>query len=258
IPFLWMAPLSLYLLSFILCFEYERSYIRGLWMPILLVGAGVTVAVLRIGIWVPMLVQLAVHLVTLFAACMVCHGEVARHQPDSRHLTSFYLWVSAGGAAGGAFTGVLAPAVFPDLWELPLALVAACVLAVGIAARTALAPSGLTGNAWRRLGRATMVVYVLGVAAALAFHVQGELHGYIRVERGFFGVLRVDEDASPEGKLRRRLKHGRIIHGFQFVDPELARVPTTYYGSTSGVGLGIAHHPRRLAGQPMKFGFVGL
>jgi len=72
------------------------------------------------------------------------------------------------------------------------------------------------------------------------------------------GVLRVDEDTGESGKLRRRLKHGRIIHGVQFGDPELARIPTTYYGEGSAIDLAIRHHPRRRAGQPMRFGFVGL
>ena len=92
----------------------------------------------------------------------------------------------------------------------------------------------------------------------LAYHARTELVGYIHVDRSFFGVLRVDEYLTPSGKLRRRLKHGRIIHGLQFTDPELARVPTSYYGAGSGVGLAINHHPRRLMSQPMKLGFVGL
>ena len=101
IPFLWMLPLSLYLLSFVLCFEYERVYHRGLWVALLLLGAGATAVIIRVGVDAPMLLQLAVYLLTLFFACMVCHGELVRHKPDPRHLTGFYLLVSAGGAAGG-------------------------------------------------------------------------------------------------------------------------------------------------------------
>ncbi|HKE16720.1 MAG TPA: hypothetical protein VKB80_17725 [Kofleriaceae bacterium] len=257
IPFLWMLPLSLYLISFILCFEVERAYHRGVWMPLLLVGAGGCAALIRIGIGVPMLLQLAVYNMTLLAACMVCHGEVVRHKPDPRHLTGFYLFVAAGGAAGGLFAGILAPLLFPDLWELPLALVAACALAVVITAR--IPPPGLRPGG-RRLRSILLGAYVLAMSGVLGWHIEAELAGHIHVARGFFGVLRVDQTRGPSGtgKLRRRLKHGRIIHGFQFVDRDLGRQPTSYYGPDSAIGLAIRNHPRRLAGRPLKLGFVGL
>ena len=331
IPFLWMLPLSLYLLSFVVCFEYERWYHRGVWVSLLLLGAGTTAAIIRLGVDAPMLLQLAVYLITMFAACMVCHGEVVRHKPDPRHLTGFYLYVSAGGAAGGMFTGILAPNLFPDLWELPLALVAACALAVGLTLRdwpsagprlrgveflvgitvflgmTATLAAGayyghtmlvetlpvagvvafaiaaivlvvLVAHAVSRLfarndaGRARVAnvrwtvvnlalpTWLLALTAVLAHHAYTELDDYIYIQRGFFGVLRVDQDGSVDGtrELRTRLKHGRIIHGIQFADPDLSRMPTSYYGSNSGVGLAIRQHPRRLAGEPMKLGFVGL
>jgi hypothetical protein len=257
IPFLWMLPLSLYLLSFILTFEYERSYRRDLWLLLLMLGASGSAAMIRIGIGVPMLIQLAVYNVTMFAACMVCHGEVVRHKPDPRHLTSFYLFVSAGGAAGGVFAGILSPLLFPDLWELSMALVAACALAVWLAVRE---PAGRRITRARRVRNVLLVANVLAVAGLLVYHVKEEFAGHIHVDRGFFGVLRVDQTRgkSGTGDLRRRLKHGRIVHGFQFVDREMARLPTSYYGPASGIGLAIRNHPRRLAHRPLKLGFVGL
>ncbi len=253
IPFLWMLPLSLYLLSFVLCFEYERVYTRALWIPLLLLGCAGTTAVLRKGIEVPMLIQLAAYLGTLFVACMVCHGELVRLKPAPRRLTGFYLMVSVGGAAGGLFTGIVAPAIFPDLWELPLALVAACALAIGLA---------LTAWPAARLHRLVAVTlagaYLVGLTGVLAYHAHHELDDHIHVSRGFFGVLRVDQDTGESGELRTRLRHGRIIHGLQFADPDLAAMPTTYYGPGSAVGLAIRHHPRRDRNEPLRLGFVGL
>jgi hypothetical protein len=257
IPFLWMAPLALYLMSFILCFEYERSYLRGVWIPLLFAGAAISVAVLRIGVKVQMLVQLGVHLGTLFAACMVCHGEVVRRKPAPRHLTAFYLHVAAGGAAGGLFAGVLAPALFRDLWELPLALLAACGFAVAVVLRAARARPEQLRDGGRRLLRLLAPAYLVALAIALGHHVYTELDPFLRVERSFFGVLRVDREVSPSGKPRLRLRHGRILHGLQFTDPDLARLPTTYYGAGTAVDLAIRHHPRR-ARAPMRLGFVGL
>ncbi len=254
IPFLWMLPLALYLLSFVLCFEYERFYRRGLWIPLLLIGGGCTVAVIRLGVGAPMVVQLLTYLLTLFFACMVCHGELVRRKPAPRYLTGFYLWVSAGGAAGGVFTGIVAPSLFPDLWELPLALVAACLLALvlGLGARA---------SRYRRVqlvARGLGSLYVLAVAGTLVWHAHEELYDNLHVSRGFFGVLRVDQDVDDDDELRTRLRHGRIIHGLQYADPELAREPTSYYGPGSAVGLAIHTHPRREGGTPMRLGFVGL
>jgi hypothetical protein len=277
IPFLWMLPLSLYLISFILCFEYERWYRRALWMPLMLLGSGGTAAIIRVGVDAPMIVQLLVYLLTLFSACMVCHGEVVRHKPDPRHLTGFYLMVSAGGAAGGVFTGILAPNLFPDLWELPLALIAGCALAVGLVlrspsvqlpaltvaagqatVRTFLRVSAYAWDlGWQMVRRPVLLAYLLALTGVLAWHAHYELDDYIHIKRGFFGVLRVDQDGAGS-ELRTRLKHGRIIHGIQYADPVSSRMPTSYYGPNSAVGLAISHHPRRLASQPLKLGFVGL
>ncbi len=254
IPFLWMLPLSLYLLSFVLCFEYERVYQRNLWIPLLLVGAGCTAAIIRVGVEAPMIAQLVTYLLTLFFACMVCHGELVRHKPAPRHLTRFYLWVSVGGAAGGVFTGLVAPNLFPDLWELPIALVAACTLALALAQRGGWPRGALLRSMLTALGAA----YLVALAGVLAYHAHQELEDHIHVTRGFFGVLRVDQDTGETGELRTRLRHGRIIHGLQFRDPELGRMPTTYYGPGSAVGLAIRHHPRRARNQPLRLGFVGL
>lgn len=257
IPFLWMLPLSLYLLSFVLCFEYERAYHRGVWVPLLLLGASATAVVVRVGVDVPMLYQLATYLLTLFFACMVCHGELVRHKPDPRHLTGFYLLVSAGGAAGGLFTGLVAPNLFPDLWELPLSLVAACALAIVLAVR-GIRNVHRRGEFLRGSSIALGTAYLLALTGVLAYHAHHELEDHIHVTRGFFGVLRVDQDVGENQELRTRLRHGRIIHGFQFADPDLSRMPTSYYGPNSAVGLAIRNHPRRVRSEPLRLGFVGL
>jgi len=266
IPFLWMLPLALYLLSFVLCFEYERLYHRGYWIPALLLGGGATAAVIILGVDAPMLVQLAVYLLTLFFACMVCHGELVRRRPDPRHLTSFYLTISAGGAAGGIFTGILAPALFLGLWELPLALFAACALAL-TSARDSIWPQriilrrlgGIRPATLARLATTLGGVYLLALAATLGYQTFTELDDHVVVSRGFFGVLRVDTDGTAAaGDLRYRLRHGRITHGIQFSDPDLSRQPTTYYGPGSAVGLAIRHHQRRARNEALRLGFVGL
>jgi hypothetical protein len=254
IPFLWMLPLSLYLLSFVLCFEYERVYHRGVWVSLLLLGAGATAVIIRVGVDAPMLVQLAVYLLTMFFACMVCHGELVRHKPDPRHLTGFYLLVSAGGAAGGLFTGLVAPNLFPDLWELPLSLVAACALALVLAGRGALPRRPLLRNAFTALAsptcspspacspttpttssRTTSTSRAASSASCASTRTSARTTS---CAPACATVASSTASSSPTPTSRP--------HAHQLLRPG------------SAVGLAIRNHPRRLRSEPLRLGFVGL
>ena len=130
VPFLWILPLALYLLSFVLCFDSERWYVRRVWATFLALGVMLTAFVLERGVSAPILLQIGVAALTLFAACMVCHGELARLKPAPARLTAFYLVTTIGGACGGAFVSVAAPLIFPGTWEYPLGLWMATILAL--------------------------------------------------------------------------------------------------------------------------------
>ncbi|MBX3438562.1 MAG: fused MFS/spermidine synthase, partial [Planctomycetaceae bacterium] len=133
VPFLWVVPLSLYLLSFILSFESDRWYHRSFWA---FATGGLVVAacgVLSFGKNLPLPVQGTVYLAMMFSVCMTCHGELALRRPVPQHLTAFYLTLSAGGAGGGAFVALVAPLVFADYWEFHLSLLAAALCAAWVA-----------------------------------------------------------------------------------------------------------------------------
>lgn len=122
IPFLWIVPLALYLLSFILCFESERWYQRYIWAPLLVAAAGGVLWLLNTDETVHILVQVGLLALTLFACCMVCHGELVRLKPHASRLTGFYLMVSVGGALGGLFVSLAAPHIFSSFWEFHIGL----------------------------------------------------------------------------------------------------------------------------------------
>jgi hypothetical protein len=122
IPFLWVLPLSLYLLTFIISFDHARWYHRGVFTSLLVVGTAVVCLVLPAGNDAPMRLQIIVYTATLFIACMVCHGELYRLKPPPKYLTGYFLYISAGGALGGFFVAILAPAIFKDYRELQLGL----------------------------------------------------------------------------------------------------------------------------------------
>ncbi len=122
IPFLWVLPLSLYLLSFILCFDHPRWYSRPLFSGLFMLGTLVDLHLLTAGHHARLPQQIAGYSATLFAACMLCHGELFRLRPGPRQLTSFYLFIAAGGAAGSFLVAVVAPLLFDRYLELQLGL----------------------------------------------------------------------------------------------------------------------------------------
>jgi len=250
IPFLWVLPLALYLLSFVLCFEASSWYRRWLFLPLLAAGfAGVCVTLTRSNPSIWTLIPL--YSATLFAACMVCHGELARSKPHPRHLTGFYLMLALGGAAGGVLVGLVAPKVFEDLYELPIGMVALSLLVTVALLRDR------SSVLHRRFGIAARIVF-LALAAALAvalYRTYAENSADTRVtSRNFYGVLNVrDSGEGPDAM--RSLSHGTIIHGKQFLEPDRRDWPTSYYGLRSGVGLALLG--ARGHG-PLRVGVVGL
>lgn len=258
VPFLWVAPLSLYLLTFILCFDSSGWRQRVFYSWIFVAFAAATAAVLSGGERIAATVQVLVLFGTLFVGAMFCHGELASRRPDPRFLTLFYLVISGAGAAGGIFVAILAPRLFSSYIELPITVAATLALAC-LASRPALSPSLLRRNqsdsrvssAFNRLGIATVFV-----GAGLGYAAFSDRTDCLHRERNFFGVLRVIEE-HPEisQSAIRGLVHGRITHGAQYLSEERRRQPTTYYTPRSGIGIALTHHK---ADQPRMVGVVGL
>jgi hypothetical protein len=253
VPFLWVLPLTLYLLSFILCFDQAWWYPRRLYAASLTVSIVCLYVLLMNGGNVPLLTQVVVHFTALFFCCMVCHGELVRLKPSPRHLTSFYLTMSAGGAAGGLLVGLLAPLVFSRYVELHLAILASCIIAVGVLVRD---------DDWLRTGGKPRWVFgclllaLFGGVRALATCAAEAEAGELAVSRNFYGVLRVAAaDLDEPHMAMHRLVHGRIVHGMQFLADDRRQIPTSYYGEHSGVGLVLQHLGD---GRPLKVGLVGL
>ena len=122
IPFLWVLPLSLYLLSFIISFDHARWYHRGIFTALLVVAMVTVFQLLPAGNDAPMTYQIVGYTVALFVACMVCHGELYQLKPPPRYLTAYFLFISAGGALGGFLVAIVAPAVFDDYRELQIGM----------------------------------------------------------------------------------------------------------------------------------------
>lgn len=251
IPFLWVLPLSLYLLSFILVFDHDRWYPRGTFTIALVVSVTCVTVVTFQSSQMSILPQLIVDFAALFCCCMVCHGELVKLKPDPRYLTSFYLATAAGGAAGGLFVGLLAPVVFERLLELQLGLVGCCVCVLCAQRRQRVGVLAANKTLWLCSG---LLVTLIGLVRVL--NTTEASQSEIAVSRNFYGVLRVLEECPDEPQQHfRTMVHGRTLHGRQFMALDRRREPTTYYGEDSGVGLALRNLPRSGG---IHGGFVGL
>lgn len=260
IPFLWIAPLTLYLLSFIIVFAGDRWYSRKVWGVLFLIATTVACLALFDSFTLPILGQIAVYCGLLFTLCMVCHGEMVSLKPHPRYLTSFYLLMSAGGALGGAFVSLVAPVVFVGFWELHISLWIAWALFLVVMLRT--------GSSWiNQPGIAALKKAMVGLLVILA----AVLYGHTRYanddalfcERSFYGVLRVRSMGWWNIEERAyKLSHGAIVHGFQYLSPERRHEPVSYYGPKSGIALTLTEFPKWLeeggGKRPMRVGVVGL
>ncbi|MCC9644606.1 fused MFS/spermidine synthase [Rhodopirellula sp. JC740] len=246
-PFLWVLPLSLYLLSFIVSFDSPAWY-----RPKLIAAAtGLAFVAIQVKGWFPggwqMPVEALAYLVVLFGVCLLCHGETAARKPSTHRLTLYYAMISAGGAIGGIVVALICPMVFQDYRELPLAM----ALSIGVVAVTFLASrSWLTTQCDWRMSKGIMglIVGIIGLTAVVTTLTSRK--DTIDQRRNFFGVLRVENDAD-----RIQLVHGNTIHGIQ-LHGELSRTPTSYFGYSSGVGRLIKAMQSE---QPqMRIGVIGL
>jgi SAM-dependent methyltransferase len=255
IPFLWILPLTLYLLSFILCFESSIWYQRAVFLPMFAIAlAAMAYELSGSAPEATFRKQIAIFAAALFIACMVCHGELARLKPASKHLTGFYLMTSIGGAIGGLFVAFIAPRVFNAQYEFPISIFC-CALAVLIVYYRE-EPFRVAIKSPRQILWALAFFATVYLAVYNTKNARYEVSGAVVLVRNFYGALRVNDTVkTAEQDATRELTHGTINHGEQFLDAKRRHEPTTYYGPASGIGMVL----RDLStGGPIKVGVVGL
>lgn len=245
IPFLWIVPLSLYLLTFIICFDHERWYVRSLFAVLMLIAvtavAGDSLYYFfkhRLDYRLHYTQEVALLCAAMFLICMVCHGEIVRLRPHTNHLTLFYMLVSLGGAIGGIFVSLIAPHVWADYYEWPLALYGSLFLGFAVLAIDRIAKGGsrsLFGS----------LAIAGGIAGALLYRswMQGSDEVILDEARNFYGVSAVQEMDIGSSSQHRVMWHGGTAHGKQYVSDQVAkrRIPLAYYGKGSAIAQAIHH-----------------
>jgi len=279
IPFLWILPLTIYLLSFILTFSGGRGYNRKFFAALFVASTMLTLFVMLNATALHVYWQILAYCLLLFAACMLCHGELYLLRPSAEHLTTFYLMISLGGAFGGIFVSLVAPIIFNGYWEffVGLAMAIAILLTVlrekegvtlpkehrdDVSEANSLdninhRPFGREERSLRVTQKARFVFTMFGLVTVMLALISTYFSGALFSKRNFYGVIRVQEvllESSNEPALV--MSHGITVHGLQFIDPKLRDLPTTYFVRDGGAGLAILNHPKY--GNHMRVGLLGL
>jgi hypothetical protein len=251
VPLLWVIPLSLYLLSFIFCFEGHGWYRRTFFLRLLGVAIGGMTYALSPGLAaLPFWLAIGLFCGGLFVCCMFCHGELARLKPEPAQLTSFYFLCSLGSLAGAVFVALAAPRIFSGYYELHVALAACVVLVIVVHRHDSASPLRQAGArpAWVIVNALAAVVM-----ASLIVTARTQASNTRRMVRNFYGVLKVTDEMAPnvvvlkedthapvdQDSRVRRLTNGTISHGLEFLSAARRDQPTSYYGVNSGIGVAL-------------------
>jgi hypothetical protein len=242
VPFLWILPLVLYLLTFCIAFGASTRIPRWIVLRLLAVALGSMAYLLyETGFAHVLQIGIPVFASGLFIACLFCNGELNRTKPHARHLTLFYLMISLGGAIGALFAGLAAPRLFTAPYELPLALLLTAVLATVLTWKEGWGP------------RILWLAATAGVALLIVTQVRQFENDSLVILRNFYGTLRVKQSGGLEIQIRT-LYHGTVAHGSQFLLAPRRLQPTTYYARNSGAGIALDS----CCPEPKRVGVIGL
>jgi spermidine synthase len=232
-PMLWALPLGLYLLSFVITFEYERLFRPQLFVALWWVGLAAVGTTALLIPNVPLVQVVTAFSVLQLSANVLCHGALYGSRPEPALLSSFYVWTALGGALGSLSVSAIAPLVLNDYWEFPFALIATSAGVAWVLMRR---------PAPQRAAATTSLALAMAACGATLFTVSSMKLSV----RNFFGVLRVQEENAP-GELYHAfaLRHGNITHGVQLTHPSQIDEPTAYYTRDSGIGVALRTMRRR-------------
>lgn len=246
LPFLWVLPLSLYLMSYILVFSKYKLYTRQRWIPMFVFCLFAALLMFFVGSQFNTICQIIMYVLILFVACVVCHGELFKSAPSSEHLTLFYLCISLGGFIGSLLISFVAPLVFQNLAEYPASVYFIYIL-LG---------ASLLAKQPLKFKPVIPLTWAIGLLLIPVLFVQLD-QAYTRYDiantRNFYGYLSV-KDVQIDNTISRRLIDGTTIHGIQIMQ-DSNKETTGYYDADTGIAVAIKHAQKQ---QQMTMAVIGL
>jgi hypothetical protein len=261
-PFLWVAPLAIYLLTYVAAFSNIRIYVRNLWLPFFMLLSFVALLIYFIGGQFDIITQLFIYLLILLSGCMICHGELNSLKPQQGNTTLFYLVLSAGGVFGSFLVSFVAKSFFNEFLEFPLAIFSVLVLATAsiwwnqqyVVKETESSKADIVVN--RQLSILALGTTFVGLVWLFVFiKLNNQYQQYdIAKARNFYGILSV-KDITEGNVNERRLIDGTTSHGSQSLQLSTSTVPLSYYRPGTGIQLVIEELSR---GSELQVGIIGL
>ncbi|MCS7043118.1 MAG: fused MFS/spermidine synthase [Bryobacteraceae bacterium] len=241
-PLLWVAPMLVYLLTYVAAFAREEMPGRRLARHALLGLLGMALALLFLDLQAVLAAKLGLYCLGLFLVCLFAHGTLAASKPEPARLTSFWTHAAAGGALGSLLAGVALPSLLKGYFELPLLMALTAPLCLW---------KLRGGSRWAT--QAAWMAAIFAATPSLAL-VENHYSGLVDAGRNFYGSLRIVDEPATDGRPKlRKMLHGLVVHGSQFLAPELEDTPTAYYGRASAAGLLLSR-----PGAPRRAGIIGL
>ncbi|MCF2946890.1 fused MFS/spermidine synthase [Paraglaciecola aquimarina] len=260
VPFLWLVPLAIYLLTYVLAFSSNKFYKRNVWLIVYGFAAFIGLFVYFIGGQFDIATQILIYLFILFTASMVCHGELSQLKPNTKDATLFYLLISLGGVFGSFLVSFIAPQIFDEFLEFPIAILSIFILvgaSVLMKIETRKTVSAQTSS--KGISQTSLVAGCCGFLALIwliVFFSMNTMYQQFDLDktRNFYGILSV-KDIKQGQVNERRLVDGSTAHGAQSLDPSNNSLPLSYYRPNTGVERVLSHLSQQT---PINVGIIGL
>lgn len=259
-PLLWVIPLALYLISYIVIFYQPRCYNRPVWISLFLLLSA-AIFYLPTHHQLTLLVQIVSFTLLLFSGCMICHGELYSLKPDKQHLTFYYLMMALGGVLGGLFVNLVSPLVFNEWWDFYGTIFAIFLYLICVPiSKASLPETPYKASVIKQTLLPLSLFAFVGLIALLAVTLKKTHADLILVHRNFLGMFEIAERYNNRFDHMRILRNGNILHGQQYLAPDLRTSATTYYSQKSGIGIAIEYLRQQKINTPMhlRIGAIGL
>lgn len=241
-PLLWVAPMLVYLLTYVTAFAREQAVERRLARHALIGLVAMALSLLLLDLQAGLAAKAGLYCLGLLLVCLFAHGMLAARKPEPPRLTDFWTHAAAGGALGSLLAGVVAPSLLKGYFELPLLMAATAPLCLWHLRG---------GGRWNM--QAAWMAAIFAATPSLAL-IQNYYAGLVDAGRNFYGSLRIVDEPPSAGRPKlRKMLHGLVVHGSQFVDSPMQDTPAAYYGRASAAGLLLSR-----PGPPRRVGIIGL